>query len=467
MDSKKTVVIIGAGITGLTLGWKLSNDFNIIILENKPVIGGICGSFKEKGFILDYGPHKLYPQTKETLDEIKSLFADSSDLLEIKKKSKISLQGKYFNYPLKITEILAKFNKVQGAGLFSSYMFSASKGVFSRKESDNYEDFLISKFGKGLYELVFKSNANKIWGNPKYLSADLAKTRISAPNLVKVLLSSMSKSKDPRQNAEFFFYPKNSIYDLMERIAQKIIANGGKIILNANTEKINTRENKVTDLVVNVKDKKIKIKTDYLISTAHIKDMTKLMDLTNLDESVNNLKFRGLILAYIFFKKEKAIEDNWIFFPEEKYIFQRISEQKSFSSFNQPVNKACLVTEISLRPELENLSDKEIGERVVSDLEKAGIASPGEIYDYSIVKLKDVYPIYSLDYKSNLYNILDWFDNNLTNFITCGRNGLFNYNNMDHCIDMAIRVAEYLKREGSIEDMKRLRKYFESYKIVD
>ena len=53
---------------------------------------------------------------------------------------------------------------------------------------------------------------------------------------------------------------------------------------------------------------------------------------------------------------------------------------------------------------------------------------------------------------------------NIQNLITNGRQGLFNYNNMDHCIDMGIKAANYIKNNGN--DWYEKVKSFD-YKIVD
>jgi len=211
-----------------------------------------------------------------------------------------------------------------------------------------------------------------------------------------------------------------------------------------------------------------RIKTKFLISTAHIKDALGFFDYPKeIRKNLDSLSFRGLALVYLLINKQKAMKDNWIFFPEKKFIFQRISEQKSFSSFNQPNDKTVITAEISIRPEIDLMSDKTLAMRATEDLQKAGIVNEGEVYDSIVLRKKDIYPIYSLDYKDNLNKILEWMDNNILNLITCGRNGLFNYNNMDHCIDMAVKISEHLKTNGTIENMRELRKYFETYKIVD
>ena len=44
------------------------------------------------------------------------------------------------------------------------------------------------------------------------------------------------------------------------------------------------------------------------------------------------------------------------------------------------------------------------------------------------------------------------------NIYTIGRYGLFNYNNMDHCIDIGIRLASYMKSGEDKESVERHQK---------
>jgi protoporphyrinogen oxidase len=462
---KQTVAIIGAGITGLSLASFLSPNFNVILIEKEKEIGGLCGSFVKEGFTLDYGPHKLYPQNSISLNAIKNLYSDNpSDLLVVRKKSRISLRGRYFSYPLKMTELLLKFNPFLAMKLLFSYSTSLISNFIFRKDLSSYENFLKSKFGKGIYELVFKSNANKIWGNPQLLSSDLAKTRISSPSLFKLIMNILIKTENPEINAKTFFYPKNYIQDLMNKFKEVIIRNNGKIITSSIISELIIKGKSITG--IKLRNKKIKI--DYLISTSTLHDSLNLLKAPKeIKEKASHLKLRGLALVYFVINKPMALKDNWIFFPGKDFIFQRVSEQKSFSSFNQPQEKSVITAEISLRPEIENLKDSEIIQKAKNDLIKSGILKENDFVYSFLIKKEQIYPVYSLDYKKNLNLVLNWIDSNFTNFITCGRNGLFNYNNMDHCIDMSAKIAEHLKNKGNLEQMKKLRRYFETYKIVD
>lgn len=467
--AKEKVVIIGAGITGLALGNYLSEEYEIILLEKEKTIGGMCASFNLNGFTLDYGPHKLYPQTPESLMQIESFFKENpEELLRVNKRSKLFLKNKFFEYPLQLKELLLKFNSILASKMILSYISSSINNLGSKEIPKDYENFLISKFGKEIYTLVFKSNAEKIWGNPKNLSSDLAKTRLSSPNLIQVILSTLKKSNDPKVNAQTFYYPKNSMGDLMERMANQIIQNKGKIYINSKIKSIQLKNKKVDSLEFVCNKQTKKIKPLFVFSTAHLKELLSYLPVTSeIQKNLSSLKFRDLALSYLFVNKEKILEDNWMFFPERDFIFQRISEQKSFSSFNQPKDKSVLISEVSIRTEILEMSDKELSERIVQDLEKINLLKKEEVLSSFVIRKKEVYPIYSLDYKENLDSILAWLDENASNLISCGRNGLFNYNNMDHCVDMAYYLAKHIKRNGTIENLRKLRKYFQEYKIVD
>ncbi|HBQ28306.1 MAG TPA: hypothetical protein DD719_02600 [Desulfotomaculum sp.] len=57
-DKKYDVVIIGAGIGGLTCGALLTkNGFKALVIEQHSIPGGYCTSFKRNGFLFDAAVH--------------------------------------------------------------------------------------------------------------------------------------------------------------------------------------------------------------------------------------------------------------------------------------------------------------------------------------------------------------------------------------------------------------------------
>lgn len=72
-NSKKKIIIIGAGLIGLSLGKILSKKkYRIIFIERSNHIGGFLQSIKIKNQLFDFGTHFLKKTGNKLLD--KSLF---------------------------------------------------------------------------------------------------------------------------------------------------------------------------------------------------------------------------------------------------------------------------------------------------------------------------------------------------------------------------------------------------------
>ena len=109
---KKKAIILRAGPTGLITAWKLLDaKWDVTIIEKKGISGGLCRSWKRKGFIIDTGPHIFH-----TPDELLKNFwkKNFGDLLIEGKFNCKNVKGenfdKFYDYPLS-TEGLKQFDK--------------------------------------------------------------------------------------------------------------------------------------------------------------------------------------------------------------------------------------------------------------------------------------------------------------------------------------------------------------------
>lgn len=68
------VVILGAGIAGLSSGWLLKqHGIDFVILEKSPYIGGLARSFKWHGFNCDFAAHRFFTRNEDTLYKLLNL----------------------------------------------------------------------------------------------------------------------------------------------------------------------------------------------------------------------------------------------------------------------------------------------------------------------------------------------------------------------------------------------------------
>ncbi|MAG52721.1 MAG: hypothetical protein CMH62_02045, partial [Nanoarchaeota archaeon] len=321
------------------------------------------------------------------------------------------------------------------------------------------------------YNLVFRDLAHKLWGDPKTLSEELGRRRVPVPNIFSLVSNMISGTKNrPDVSAKYFYYPKKGYGFICDKFMEVIEGKKGKILNNSTPSKVNIKDNKVVS--VEYKDKRnTTVKTDYLVSSIPLIDLINLLSPKAPEyvvEAAEKLRFRSLTLLYVFADKDRIIKDNWYFYPEKEFIFNRVCELNSFSPYTIPKGKACITVEVTSdkNDPFFKLEDEKVFERVIIDLEKAGVIKKEEVKDYIVRRAGRVYPVYDLDFRKNLDIILKYLFK-IENLLTIGRQGLFNYNNADHCIDMSIKSADFIINKKPREEWWKLLDYFDNYKIVD
>lgn len=470
---KKKVVILGAGITGLFTAYKLAQTerYEVIVVEKEEYIGGMATTFRHDGYNLDFGPHKIFTLIDGVFDEIVRLLGD--ELIEIPKKSSIRLDGRLYSYPIRVKDLILGINPITGVKFVIGYVGSALLRKFTKTPDNTYEQWLINRFGNSFYSAVFKPYAEKIWGEPDKLDAKLAESRVAIPDL-KALLKGLISRKDnnPSVNAKKFYYPKNGIISLSLAMRRVIEKKGGKILTSSRADKIQIDQNRAEYVEITGKDEKVRLNTDFLVSTIPINELISILSPAvpgHVRDAADNIMFRSLILLYLVVDRNRILEDNWIFFPEKKYIFNRISEQRGFSPIMVPRGESVLCVEITcdLNDKIWNSSDEELFKHVIDGLEEAGLLDRSKVKKFFSRRIATAYPIYRLGFQGEISKILSYVDG-IDNLITNGRQGLFNYNNMDHCIEMGRVCAEHIisgrpkKVKWNIES-----KRFDNFRIVD
>lgn len=472
-QKKERVVVLGGGIGGLSAGYYLSKtgNFDVTVLEKEGITGGLCSSFEHNGFILDHGAHKIYSVVPGVLDSIHELMG--SKLLELPKKNRLYLQGHLVDYPLRLGNLAS----VLGIGLFLKigigYGLELVKNLFSRKKAASYEDYMIQRFGRQAYELVFQPLAEKVWGDPKTLHPEMARARVPASGGMEVILKLLGLKKETVDtNAEFFFYPRNGFGEFPESLHHGIESMGGLVIVNADVQEILRKGEKITSVKADVNGEVQEFLVDYLVSSIPIIVLGKLLfgsESYDVIQSISNLQFRHLILVYIFVKRPLVLEDQWIFFPEEDYIFSRIFEQKQMNPELGPESETVICCDFTCSEESWkwNAEDDLLVEKTVDGLIDAGFIQSEDVSSSLVKRVRNFYPRYDLEYVEKLTRMNAHLQK-VENLLLTGRIGMYNYNNSDHCVDMGKFIAEHLSvGQNPRVIWNNLEKRVADYKIVD
>ena len=95
------------------------------------------------------------------------------------------------------------------------------------------------------------------------------------------------------------------------------------------------------------------------------------------------------------------------------------------------------------------MSEKEIIEKTIEDLDKLGIISKDDVILTFLHKFKYAYVIYDLNYKENLVKIFKYLS--IIGIDSIGRFGSWDYANMDAVIKMAKDYVSSLNNNFKLE----------------
>lgn len=497
----KKVIIIGAGPAGVTAANELlkdaSNEFDVTILEETQVIGGISQTVKYNGNRMDIGGHRFFSKSDEVMNwwselmpiqsqpsfddkklgREKPLEPNGADpektdnvILIRDRVSRIYYKKHFFDYPVTMSASTIKnmgFLTTMKAG------FSYLKACIIKKPEDSLENFYINRFGKVLYSMFFEGYTEKLWGrHPSEISADWGSQRVKGLSIRAVLKDMFSKafggkkknSKEVETSLiEQFWYPKFGPGQLWEVAADRAIERGAKLLKNHSVKNIVCENGKIKAVVCNTPNGEKTIEGDIFISSMPVKDlvvgMTGEKPSKEIKYIAENLPYRDFVTVGLLVNKlnlvnqtkmktlANIVPDNWIYVQDTGVKLGRIQIFNNWSPYlvKDPENTVWIGLEYFCAEgdDFWSMTDDECIKLAIKELESMGVINSSEVIDSHREKVKKAYPAYFDTYSQmdELIKFLDGYEN----LYCVGRNGQHRYNNMDHSMLTAIRAAQAIK----------------------
>ena len=458
----KKILILGAGITGLSAAWKLSEKgYDVEILEMDPLVGGLAKTIKFKNSLVDIGPHSFFSENKEIYDTVKSLFKDEpEEIPKVKRSVKMFFMNYYVDYPLSAKSILFQMGPIIPLKSFFSFIKSFIKSLFKKKElsdKQSIEEWAIGNFGFFLFKNFFKPYTEQFWKiRTENLSHRVipASKKLDFAKTLKHLFFNKYLEFSKREPGALnlvqreslpTFYPKRGFGQIAEKIKQKIEKNNVKIHLNTKVEKIILRENKK----FKINTEKNSFESDCLISTLPLDYLVKNFEPFNskdkLKIAAHNLKYLALKMVYLIVKKKDVLGCQYCYFVGRPY--NRVSNLNLFSDDISKEGTSALSLEISCHKDSKIWlsKDEDIFEECVKNLENDKILDRKDILDWKVLDVPNVYPIYKLDYENHLQVLEDEF-RDIKNFFSVGRLGQFYYGDIDQMMKLGFDTAEKISK---------------------
>jgi UDP-galactopyranose mutase len=439
--ARKRIIILGAGLTGLSAAWHLQKrGLDCQIFEKEAEVGGLSRSKNIDGFIFDYAGHLLHFKRAYAFNLIKSLLANN--LLEHQRSSWIYSFDRYIRYPFQANLYGLPSSIIKECLI--GFIQALKDGQTKPKKKLSFLEWINQTFGKGIAKHFMIPYNNKFWTiPPEELICDWLDGFIPVPSLSQILEGTIEESQ--RQfgyNARFWYPKKGGIKQVALALASQL--------KNINTGcPING---------IDLTKKEIKLysgnreRFDYLISTIPLPEAQHLIkDLPqNIRSLFKKLRWNSIFNLNLGIERKDRTGRHWLYFPQKDLSFFRVGFFHNFSSYLAPADKSSLYIEVAYSRD-NPIQKNKIIPRIKEDLKKIGILrKTDQVCCQQINDIKYGYPIYDVNYSQARKKILNYLIEK--DVIPCGRFGSWRYMSMEDVILDGKAVAEGFLRERAVDE---------------
>lgn len=471
-EFKTDVVIIGAGPTGLTAAYQLNGlGKKTVVFEKGAIVGGIARTENYKGYGIDIGGHRFFTKVPEVEAMWREVLGD--DFLHRDRLSRIYYNNKFFHYPIRFFDALAKLGLIESVRLGLSYIWSRLR-PYPREE--NLEEWVSNRFGKRLYQIFFKTYTEKVWGIPcTEIKAEWAAQRIKGLSLSTAIKNALFKSDNQQIKTliDSFHYPRRGPGMLWSRVQEIIEANGHQVLLEADVIELCLNGRRVKQVVAAGPNGPVIASGDHFISSMPLSELILKMKPAPPAEIITaarQLSYRDFLTVALIIKRDDLFPDNWIYVHSPEVKVGRIQNFKNWSPEMVPASQpgtTCIGLEYFCTEgdELWQMSDAALVAMGRQELARIGLVPETDVIDGVVFRQPKAYPVYMGTYKTHLETLKTYLAS-IENLQTAGRNGLHMYNNQDHSMLTAmLAVKNILGEQHDIWSVNTERSYHEEVQL--
>jgi protoporphyrinogen oxidase len=227
-------------------------------------------------------------------------------------------------------------------------------------------------------------------------------------------------------------------------LATAITAMGGTILTETTVDEINGAE------------RTIRFNDDCagfssLVWAGNLHDLGRL-----LGEKLSHLEYLSTIFYNIVLRSRPRRNDQWIYYGDCDLQIVRVSIANNFAPYLIPEPWGGLIVEKTCRYQ-DKIWNNPAGLQsvIIDELMRVGlISSASDILSTMVEPVRDTYPVYHLNYRKGFSEIMATIKKCHPYITLLGRTGAFWYNNSDHSISLALKMARYLTGKETREPDK-------------
>ena len=433
MPKKKistNIVILGAGISGLTVSYFLNKlKVKNLVVEKQNKCGGLLKSFKIKKYVFDNFIHISHAKNsvaKNFFNSSAKNFLLNPRPNNLYKDLWIDHSPQFHLFPLKW------LSKVK---IIWDYLLRNRNDNFKR---ENYENWLRGTYGNYFAENFPMTYTEKYWATKsKNMSTSWIKFRMQPINLKDLVMGAFFKIYKNTFYSSQMRYPRHGGYGSYLSILKK----NNSVKLNKKIKKINLKKKEI------LLDQGKKIKFSKLVSTIPLPEFCQLTQ--NIPSKIlkesKKLRCTAGILVSIGIKKKIEVR-TWFYIYDKKFKAARIYSPSKLSKNNCEKNKSSLQAEIFIdnKQKVTQGYLNYIKKNTVENLVKIGMFEKRDLELVNVKLLKYANVIFDKNYSKNRNLIMDYFKKYEVDFV--GRFGRWAYLWSDDCFLSGKLTAEKIHK---------------------
>ncbi len=417
------IIILGAGITGLSVGFHLKNrDYTVFEREDHP--GGLCTSTYMDDFVFDKTGHLLHLKNSSSFDFINPLLKDN--LARIERKAAVFSHGKYIPYPFQAHT----FALPKDAALECVLGFVENRK--KKRKPASFKNWVLQNFGGGFAKHFFLPYNSKFWQTDlDSITADWAQWSIPVPQLHEVLRGALGFENSGMGYNSYFFYPAHSginvLPDALSREVRNLSLNSEAVSLNMKKKSVTFKNGKSAEY-------------EKLVSTLPLPKLLSLIeDLpAKYRSAISGLSYLSVQCLNLGINRKDISPYHWIYFPEKEAPFYRVGFYSNFTKDMAPKNtSSCYVESTFLNRKMD---EKHFFETSIEWLKRCGILKKQDtVVAKQYIEIEHAYVMFDFYRKRHLQKILHHLGQQ--NIFSIGRYGSWDYMSMEDCLIQGRDIA--------------------------
>ena len=418
------VAVIGAGPTGLTVAHRLAlSGDQVEVFEASPHVGGLARSLSLWGHRVDLGSHIFSTSSREVAD-LWARLAGTLRMLELRRG--IWTGSALLPYPLQPLPVARAF----GARATARATVGAVRARLSRRSDiATAEDAVVARYGRPLYDSLFRNYAEKLWGLPGS-SIDAA----FATALV-------GESDASRKTDALFAYPARGTGSVWEAMAEEIAEHGGNVHLSSPITALLTDGHTVRGLHAAGLDHE----ADVVVSTmpAHLLLGALPPAPAEVTAAAASLRARSTVLVYLHVSGTDGFPHNWVYVYPDHLRVGRLTSFAAWEEHEGPDSIVSLEYWCSPDDDLWSASDSELIDLAARELAATGLLGRPSIGAGHVERLRGTHPVFDLGFGDRVAAVQDHLSR-WHGLLSAGRHGRHGLPGVGACMEEAFALAALL-----------------------